>query len=94
MLACQNTLFNLFRGFITIFFDKIPKNNLVNPIVRFFFGFRQGFHSRGAPRHSPGGWPPEGRPLRQGVGVRIQIFDRSKDNFEFKVQKQSLFSYF
>jgi hypothetical protein len=40
------------------------------------------------------GFPLKGRPLRQGVGVRIQIFDRSKDNFEFKVQKQSLFSYF
>ena len=39
MPACRNTLFNLFRGFITIFFDKIPKNNLVNPIVRFFSVF-------------------------------------------------------
>ena len=40
------------------------------------------------------GFPLKGRPFCQGVGGRIHIFDRSKDDFEFKVQKQSLFSYF
>jgi hypothetical protein len=80
--------------FVSVCRSSVDETLLETILSFFFMGCAQGFHSRGAPRHSPGGWPPEGRPLRQGVGVRIQIFDRSKDNFEFKVQKQSLFSYF